>query len=393
MNVEDIDAFGDNGNGDGSKNGNGNGNGNGKDRLKDYMKIYIGEPYEKIQTQTICDCHNRFVDPFLINKFFVSDIKHDGDEPEIPLYAEVGFKGQRKRFYRNDNKLPLSDLEFVVVEVDNGIDIGTVLSTGDNALDKLRTVYKNEVPAATIIRHPNSEDFERFKRNRLDELRVVERTKELVVNFSLNMKVTDAEWQYDKQRLTIYFTAPMRIDFRELVKELARSFKTRIELRQISTREEAKRLGGIGPCGRSICCSSWVREFCHVTLEHAKTQQLSNNVAKLSGYCGRLKCCLLYEMDTYTEEYKKYPPINYRVEMPEGRAKIIKIDIFKHTVYLVMENQNAYKTLTQKEIEAFSASGRIFPPPEGEDSRFAHIDPFYMGGDEELENIEDLEEY
>jgi cell fate regulator YaaT (PSP1 superfamily) len=369
------------------------GNGNDKHRCKDYSKIYIGETFEKIQTSTLCDKYNKYIDSFLVNKFFVTDIKNNLDEAVVSQYAEVGFKGQRKKIFRNDNKLPLMDLEFVVVELENGVDIGTVLCTGDNALDKFRTIYKSEEPGFTILRHPNGEDFDRFRRNRLDEPRVVCKCKELVAHFQLNMKVTDAEWQFDRQKLTIFFTAPIRIDFRDMVKELARLFKTRIELRQISTREEAKRIGGIGPCGRSICCSSWVREFCHVTLDHAKTQQLSNNVAKLSGFCSRLKCCLLYELDTYLEEFKHYPPLNYRVELPEGISKIVKIDIFKHLVYLIPENHQPFKVLTRKEMEALTTAGKVFPPPEGEIVHYPSLDPFFMGTEEDLENIADLEEY
>lgn len=371
----------------------GNGNGKDRERYKDYSKIYIGEAFEKIQTQTVCDKYNKFIDPFLINKFFVSDIKNNADEAVVTEIAEVGFKGQRKKVFRNDNKLPLMDLEFVIVEIDGGIDIGTVLCTGENADDKQRAIYKSEVPGYTILRHPNGEDFDRFRRNRLDEPKVVNKCKELVQHYQLNMKVTDAEWQFDRQRLTIFFTAPTRIDFRDLVKELARCFKTRIELRQISTREEAKRIGGIGPCGRSICCSSWVREFCHVTLDHAKTQQLSNNVAKLSGFCGRLKCCLLYEIDTYLEEFRNYPPLNYRVELPEGMAKIVKIDIFKHIVYLMPENHQPFRLMSKADIENLVAAGKVFPPPEGEAAHYPSLDPFFMGADDDAESISDLEEF
>ncbi len=369
------------------------GNGRDRERFKDYSKIYTGEAFETIQTQTVCDKYNRFIDPFLLNKFFVTDIKNCAEEAVVADIAEIGFKGQRKKIFRNDNKLPLMDMEFVIVEIEGGTDIGTVLCTGENALDKHRAIYKSEQPAYSILRHPNGEDFDRFRRNRLDEPKVVNKCKELVQHYQLNMKVTDAEWQFDRQRLTIFFTAPMRIDFRDLVKELARCFKTRIELRQISTREEAKRIGGIGPCGRSICCSSWVREFCHVTLDHAKTQQLSNNVAKLSGYCGRLKCCLLYEIDTYLEEFKNYPPLNYRVQLPEGTAKIVKIDIFKHLIYLMPENHQPFRVLTQKEIEALVSAGKVFPPPEGESAHYPSLDPFFMGAEDDIENIKDLEEY
>ena len=231
--------------------------------------------------------------------------------------------------YRNDNNIAVLLSDFVVVEVENGVDIGTISSCGNDALEKIKTLYKSETPEFTILRHATNEDIQKYYYNINEECVVIKKTKELTRQYNLDIKITEAEWQFDRQRLTIYFTSPQRVDFRELVKELARTFKTRIELRQISTREEAKRIGGMGPCGRRLCCTSICNDFNHVTLDHARTQQLSNNVAKLSGYCGRLKCCLLYEYDNYVETFKKYPHLNSIIELPEGAARILKVDIFK----------------------------------------------------------------
>lgn len=282
--------------------------------------------------------------------------------PVVTKYVEILFKCKRKKIYRNDLNLSLSPAQFVIVEIDNGLDIGTIYCLGEEAAKKIHSVYKGVEPENSIVRIATETDLARNKQNIDDAAVVITKARELTEHFSLEMKITEAEWQFDHQRLTIYFTAPQRIDFRDLVKELARTFRTRIELRQISTREEAKRLGGIGPCGRYICCSTCANDFCHVTLDHARLQQLSNNVAKLSGYCGRLKCCLLYEYDYYVEAYKKFPPIETEVTLPEGIAKIIKIDIFKEVVHLIIPGKPAHIIKSLEEIEQLEKDGKLKRP-------------------------------
>lgn len=297
----------------------------------------------------------------IVEKDEIKDLYLLNQELEsIPDYVEVVFKCKRKAIYRNDYGIVITKPDYVLLEVENGIDFGFINSFGEEALSKLKSIYKNEKVEHSVIRLANADDLEKFNRNRLEEVFVVEKTKEYVKHNAFDMKVIEAEWQYDRQRLTIFFTAPQRIDFRELVKELARNFKTRIELRQISTREEAKRIEGIGSCGRTICCSCFANDFNHVTLDHAKTQQLSNNIAKLSGYCGRLKCCLLYEYDTYIEAFKKFPPINSIVNLDTlGEAVLCKIDIFKNIVYLNITASGAYKQLTFIELEQYRKNGKI----------------------------------
>jgi cell fate regulator YaaT (PSP1 superfamily) len=174
------------------------------------------------------------------------------------------------------------------------------------------------------------------------------------------MKVTEAVWQLDRQRLTIYFTAPQRIDFRELVKELAKLFRARIELRQISSREETKRLGDfVGPCGRELCCTSFLSNFEHVTLEHARVQQLSNNISKLSGNCGRLKCCIKYEYDNYAAAFDKYPPIGSVIEFDNLSSKIIKIDILSGKITTYCESTGAYYNYTTQEFSEIIKIGKL----------------------------------
>ncbi|MGA2297298.1 MAG: regulatory iron-sulfur-containing complex subunit RicT, partial [FCB group bacterium] len=300
------------------------------------------------------------------SQFNVSRLKYKPKPTkETTQLAEVIFKCKRKQIFKNVKNLKIVDGEFVVVEVENGLDLGTVSASGEAAQEKLKANHNNHNVDCKIIRHATREDFDKYIRNLENDLVVVQKTKDLIQKYEFDMKITEAEWQFDHQRLTIYFTAPTRIDFRELVKDLARAFKTRIELRQISTREEAKRMGGLGSCGRNLCCSSFACEFCHVTLEHAKTQQLSNNVAKLSGYCGRLKCCLLYEYDNYVESFKKYPPMNSQIVMPEGMGRIVKADVFKDLFHIYIENVGLYKTLTLAEVDDLIKAGRVvFPKVE-----------------------------
>ncbi len=337
-------------------------------------KSTIHEPQvgEKIDL----DCFTKSPSTKKINKTFVNDnydmlfsvskVKHkDCDDTKIYPYAEVIFKCKRRRLFENSRELLLKTPQYVIVEVENGSDIGTISASGNCAMEKFECCYKSNKPKFAILRHANQDDIAQLEKNSEDEKRVVEQTRQYSDKYNLEIKVTDAEWQFDRQRLTIYFTAPQRIDFRELVKDLARSFRTRIELRQISSREEAKRIGGMGPCGRKLCCSSFVTEFNHVTLDHARTQQLSNNVAKLSGYCGRLKCCLLYEYDNYLESFKKYPPLNCTIKVKEGIARILKIDIFKDIVHLHIDDKGVYKSITYEELMELKENGNVRIPKNG----------------------------
>lgn len=299
--------------------------------------------------------------------FSVADAKNNEDCHCGPtVYAEVLMNDLHKRLFRNPNNINLKLFQYVIIQTENGIDSGTIISCGNDALDKMKCCYKNEEPDTDIIRSATPEDMEKINRNIQDKDSVIERTKSLVSQHTLEMKVTDAEWQFDRQRLTVFFTAPQRIDFRDLVKDLARTFKTRIELRQISTREEARRIGGMGPCGLNLCCSSFVNEFCHVTLDHARHQHLSNNVAKLSGYCGRLKCCLLYEHDIYIEVYDKFPLLNSRIQTDDGLAILNKIDVFKEIGILYYPETGLYRHVPCDDLKMLVETGRVTAPPEEE---------------------------
>lgn len=306
---------------------------------------------------------SRFYNIEYVGDFDVGEILYNGENNSIAsAFVEVIFKAKRKKIYKNPNKLSFFKYEYVIVEVENGFDIATVISVGKEAEEKWKKLYKKEEVQFSIVRFATEKDMQIFEKNRREEPLVVETTKELAKKHKLDIKITDAEWQLDRQRLTIYFSAPQRVDFRELVKDLAKIYKTRIELRQISTREEARRIGGVGPCGFTLCCSTFSCQSCHVTLEHARTQRLANNVAKLNGYCGRLKCCILYEHDIYLEEYKNYPPMFSVVELPDGIARIHKIDVFSHRVHLLLENTGYIRIVPKSEIDKLVAQGKVRPP-------------------------------
>lgn len=302
----------------------------------------------------------------LRNTFSVADAKYTKECKCGPSKViEVIFSDNRKKLFRNDRELKVSLFQYVIVQLESGSEFATVIACGKEAEDKQKICYRGEEPEFSVIRHAHNDDLMKVQSNTDDVPKVLETTKQLIEDFKLEMKVTGAEWQFDKQRLTIFFTAPQRIDFRELVKEMARNFKTRIELRQISTREEARRIGGMGPCGLNICCSSFANEFCHVTLDHARDQHLANNVSKLSGYCGRLKCCLLYEHDHYLKVYDKYPSIGSTVKIgDEANAILYKIDVFKEIATLFIPDNNTYKYISGDNLNELQSEGKIIPPKE-----------------------------
>lgn len=284
-------------------------------------------------------------------------------KPLISNFVEVRFKGNHRLIYENPKKVPLMLNELVVVESDGGIDIGIVENLDELMDYKCKNCnigYNSDYVSHNILQKPDANQLEAYYKKIEDEVEVVQVTKDLVIKYNLDMKVTEAQWQFDRQRLTIYFTAPQRVDFRELVKELAKTFRSRIELRQISSREEAKRLGDfVGPCGRELCCTCFLKNFEHVTLEHARKQHLSNNVAKLSGNCGRLKCCIRYEYDTYAEAFAKYPPIHSIIETPEGNLKIVKVDIFREIFTLYNEANSNFIQMNIGQIESYMKDGKI----------------------------------
>lgn len=259
-------------------------------------------------------------------------------------YIEVVFKGERKQIYVNPQQFPFKIGDYVIVEADNGEDLGEV-----NQLGALLSMKKSDTPFKSIMRKTNKEDLEKLQQNRDLEKKAFLVCKEKIEKHSLNMKLVDVEYQFDAKKITFYFTAERRVDFRELVKDLAAQYKVRIELRQIGVRDEARRFGGYGICGRKLCCTSFLKEFDPITTQCAKEQNLPLNPQKLSGVCGRLMCCLNYERNFYLEVLEKFPPVESKIKTPKGLAIIDRIDVFLQAAVLKYENDE-YEVLTLKEI-------------------------------------------
>ncbi len=255
---------------------------------------------------------------------------------------EVTFKGNRREYYTADaDDVVMS--QYVIVEADRGEDLGRVTAAGAVAERKCSgcaTGCAAPVPTLRVLRRAVNDEVKRAVELRDDEPRVRRITREKVLQYGLKMKVSEAEWQFDRNKLTIYFTAERRVDFRELVRDLARTFRTRIELKQIGVRDEAALLGGVGRCGRELCCSTWLRELKPVSLQLAKDQRLSLNPAQISGCCGRLMCCLTYEHDSYVQARKRFPREGKTLITIKGREKVISVDIWRERVLLKDEDGN-----------------------------------------------------
>jgi cell fate regulator YaaT (PSP1 superfamily) len=278
---------------------------------------------------------------------------------------EVAFKGNRREYYSAaDEAVQLS--EYVIVEADRGEDLGRVTAYGAVAERKCSgcsTGCAAPAPTMRIVRKAETDEVEKAVALRADEPRVRRITREKVVQYGLKMKVSEAEWQFDRNKLTIYFTAERRVDFRELVRDLARTFRTRIELKQIGVRDEAALLGGVGRCGRELCCSTWLRELKPVSLQLAKDQRLSLNPAQISGCCGRLMCCLTYEHESYVQARKRFPREGKTLVTAVGREKVISVDIWRERVLLKDEDGNRRTielALLKDEVANVSEGG---PPP------------------------------
>jgi len=247
----------------------------------------------------------------------------------------VRFKGTRKAYYSYDD-IDLRPGQQVIVESDRGEDLGEVSATGVIAERKCSSSggCATPTPEHRVLRHARQDELARRGGLREDEHRVREQTRKLVLKHDLKMKVTEAEWQFDRSKLIIYFTAEKRVDFRQLVRDLARAFRTRIELKQIGVRDEAALLGGVGRCGRELCCSTWLPELKPVSLQLAKDQRLSLNPAQISGCCGRLMCCLMYEHRTYVEARRRFPREGRTVTTAHGEERVVTVDIWNETVSL-----------------------------------------------------------
>lgn len=254
--------------------------------------------------------------------------------------VEVRFKNSRKAFYRNSEGLELHIGDVVAVEASPGHDVGVVSLTGELVRVQLaKRNVKDNHELRKIVRKAGAEDIDRWQEARKKEEETMIEARILAESCGLQMKISDVEYQGDGSKATFFYTAEDRVDFRELIRKLAESFKVRIEMRQIGMRQEAGRLGGIGTCGRELCCSTWLTDFRTVSTSAARYQQLSLNPQKLAGQCGKLKCCLNYELDQYKEAVKEFPAGNPRLETESGRASHFKTDIFKRLMYFIVEGE------------------------------------------------------
>ena len=267
-------------------------------------------------------------------------------------FAEISFKGNRKAYFGYTNLNLRPDLH-VIVEADQGKDLGKVTAVGAIAERKCSSSNggcATPAPEKKVLRIAHSDDIEKSQTLRKDEDRVRVEARKLVNKHQLSMKVTEAEWQFDRNRLTVYFTAEKRVDFRQLVRALASKFKARIQLKQIGVRDEAALLGGVGRCGRELCCSTWLPELKPVSLQLAKSQGLSLNPSQISGCCGRLMCCLMYEHRTYVEARRRFPREGRKVRTGRGLERVVTIDIWNDTV-LLKDDEGTRRTLTLEQLE------------------------------------------
>lgn len=274
----------------------------------------------------------------------------------MPQLIEVRFKGNRKEFFTWDKETPLSPGKPVVVKLERGEDLGYVSANGELADKKCAVACDGcaegtpPEPRGKVVRTASGHDAHLADELRKAEEEVRHKVIEKVRRHGLDMKVADAEWQWDRKKLTIYFTSEKRVDFRALVRDLAGLFRTRIELRQIGARDEAKRLDGVGRCGRQYCCSSWLPELLPVSLSLAKDQRLSLNPSQISGGCGRLLCCLRYEHEFYVSARKRFPKEGKIVRTVKGEERVRSIDIFRERVLLESEDGTS-RTITLAELK------------------------------------------
>lgn len=272
--------------------------------------------------------------------------------------VEVRFKNSRKEFFRNVDNLPLSIGDIVATQANSGHDVGTISLTGELVKMQMRKkkVSPGDKKIPNIYRKANQKDIEVWQKCRNRENEIQKHSREIIIALNLEMKLSDVEFQGDGSKATFYYTAEDRVDFRQLIKDMAEAFGIRIEMRQIGYRQEAQRLGGIGSCGRELCCSTWLTDFRSVNTTAARYQQLALNPQKLAGQCGKLKCCLNYELDMYLEALKDFPSQNCKLFTQKGVAFCQKIDIFKETLWFSYKDEPAlWYTLHKEKVQEILA--------------------------------------
>lgn len=267
---------------------------------------------------------------------------------------EVRFKNGRKHFFKNVDNIPLTMGDIIAVEGSPGHDIGTVSLSGElvKVQMKKRKITEDHEDVKKIYRKATQKDIDIWQASRAKEEETQRKGREILGKLGLQMKLSDVEYQGDGNKATFYYTAETRVDFRQLIRDLAGAFSIRVEMKQVGSRQEAARLGGVGSCGRELCCSTWLTDFRKVTTSAARYQQLSLNPLKLAGQCGKLKCCLNFELDTYLDALKSFPKQDTVLKTEKGEAVFIKMDIFKkHLWYTYKEERFKWFRLTLEQVQ------------------------------------------
>ena len=282
---------------------------------------------------------------------WLADIPGSSDESDL---VEIQFKNTRKGYYRNSNGLKLAKGDVVAVESTPGHDIGTVTLTGRLVpLQMQKTGFKPNTEIKRVYRKVKAVDIEKFEEAKAKEHDTMIRSRQIAANLNLNMKIGDVEYQGDGNKAIFYYIADERVDFRQLIKVLAETFRVRIEMKQIGARQEAGRIGGIGPCGRELCCATWMTNFVSVSTSAARLQDISLNPQKLAGQCAKLKCCMNYEVDCYVEAQKRLPSREIELETKDGTFYFFKADILRNEISYSTDKNFAANLVTISGRRAF----------------------------------------
>ena len=280
--------------------------------------------------------------------------------------VEVRFKNNHKDFYRLPDGLEVTEGDIVAVEGQPGHDVGIVCLTGELCRLQMRKhrINPESESIRKLFRRAKDTDIERWASSLLEERKTLIRTRQIVTDMGLDMKVNDVEIQGDHSKAIFYYTADERVDFRELIKVLAEEFHVRIEMKQIGVRQEAGKVGGLGTCGRELCCSTWLTTFKSVTTSAAKTQQIMPNPQKLAGQCGKLKCCLNFEYEVYADALKKFPPAGHAIRFQKGLALYKKTDVFRGIMWYAYEGENELIALPAEKVKEIMEMNRNQQYPE-----------------------------
>ncbi len=308
---------------------------------------------EKSNTKTVAGCSSGGCSTGGCNKMNAFDWLSNMDVPRSMRYdvVEVKFKGGRKEYFRNANNLDLYTGDFVVCEMASGFHIGSVSLQGELVrLQMIKKGLKDNDEIKKILRVSTERDIEKHQQAIARDTPTMYRVRIIAKEMKLQMKMSDVEFQSDNSKATFYYSADDRVDFREMIKLLASEFKIRVEMKQISLRQEAARVGGIGSCGRELCCSTWLTDFRAIPTSAARYQNLSLNPAKLSGQCGRLKCCLNYELETYLDALSDIPTVEKPLKTEKGNAVLQKTDIFRRIMWFSYNNDINWHSLPIQQV-------------------------------------------